>query len=77
MNKRLWGHVPVGLVNVAFYAIGPLWGLGFTYAWLQYEKQQDANSQYPDSHIDILGMVWGLGAGMLIAGFVLMIRSLL
>ena len=75
MTKRLWGHVPVGLVNVAFYIINPLWGLGFTIGFLAYEFIQEWR-KVDHSHKDVIGWLWGMGAGMLISGFVQMLIAL-
>ena len=55
---RIFQHIPVGVINIAFAYISPMAALLFGAAFLVYEVIQGS---YP--HKDIRGYCWGLGIG--------------
>jgi hypothetical protein len=63
-EKRYWMHVPLGLLNAAFY-LYPMVGFGFTIAFLGYEAMQEWRKE-DLSYKDIVGWLVGLGVGLAI-----------
>jgi len=55
---RLFQHIPVGVINIAFAYVSPVVAVLFGGAFLVYEVTQGSNP-----HKDIRGYCWGLGIG--------------
>jgi len=55
---RLFQHIPVGVINIAFAYVSPVAALLFGAAFLVYEVTQGSKP-----HKDIRGYCWGLGIG--------------
>ena len=70
--KRLWMHLPWGMLAVGLFLYHPLLGVTACFMELGYEAMNDWRKK-DESYKDVIGIAWGI----LIGGYILLICRIL